>query len=294
MAVDRNQVRKPAKKLRKLVSKMDDQPTPDAVHRLRTHSRRFEAIFEALSLDDHGIPKSTLKDLGKLRKRAGKVRDMDVLTGYASTVHPQGEEDCYVRLLEHLGAERQKYAKRLFKQSKRLRPTLRKNLDRADSFLDKRLRGASNAPPARSFAADATARAMQLISELTAPQPLNRESLHPYRLKVKELRNVLLTTANATDCKFVDDLGMVKDTIGEWHDWEELVAIAGKLLRHGNRCKLLADLKLIVKRKFTQARTVAQRLNKKHPRPFDPPKKGVSSADTSSHAVWRAISALAG
>jgi hypothetical protein len=37
---------------------------------------------------------------------------MDVLTSFASTVHPRDENDCAVQLLEHLGAKRRKYAKR--------------------------------------------------------------------------------------------------------------------------------------------------------------------------------------
>src|SRR5947199_8525892 len=113
MALDRNRLLKPAKKLKKLVKKIGKQPPPDEVHDLRTNARRFKAMFKAFSLDSHGLRKSLLKDLGRVRKRAGKVRDMDVLTAYASTVHPRGEEDCAVQLLEHLGVERRKHATKL-------------------------------------------------------------------------------------------------------------------------------------------------------------------------------------
>ena len=78
-----------------------------------TNTRRFEAVFQALSLDEEGIDKELLKDLGRLRKSAGKVRDMDVLTAFASNVHPRGEEECLVKLLEHLGAQRKKQAGKL-------------------------------------------------------------------------------------------------------------------------------------------------------------------------------------
>jgi CHAD domain-containing protein len=94
MALDRKLLLKPIKKLRKLIKKLDRQPDPDEVHDLRTSTRRFEAAFEALSLSERGVAKSVLKDLRRCRKRAGKVRDMDVLTRYASTVHLTGEEDC--------------------------------------------------------------------------------------------------------------------------------------------------------------------------------------------------------
>ena len=93
MALHRNRLLKPVRKLRKLINRMDRRPAPGKVHDLRTNTRRFEAMFEALSLDAHGLGKSVLKDLGRLRKRAGKVRDLDVLTGFASTIHLQGEEE---------------------------------------------------------------------------------------------------------------------------------------------------------------------------------------------------------
>jgi CHAD domain-containing protein len=74
MALDRDSLLKPVKKLRKLIDKVDTKPTPERVHDLRTNTRRFEAMFEALSLDAQGIGKSVLK--------------------------------CGVQMLEHLGAQR--------------------------------------------------------------------------------------------------------------------------------------------------------------------------------------------
>jgi len=50
--------------------------------------------------------------------------------------------------------------------------------------------------------------------------------------------------------EFIDTLGAVKDAIGEWHDWEELVTIAAKVLDHGGRCKLMTKLKDISHQKI--------------------------------------------
>ena len=106
---------------------MSSNPTPEKVHDLRTSTRRFEAMFEALSLDAQGISKSTVKNLARFRKRAGKVRDMDVLTGYAATVRRQrGEEECAVQLLEFLGARRRKFAKKLYADLHRDSPPARR------------------------------------------------------------------------------------------------------------------------------------------------------------------------
>ena len=81
MAIDADRMHKPVRKLRKLLEKMGSQPAAKDVHDLRTSSRRLEASFQALSLDGGRNGRKVLKKVRKIRKRAGKVRDMDVLTG---------------------------------------------------------------------------------------------------------------------------------------------------------------------------------------------------------------------
>src|SRR5689334_5159063 len=183
MALDRNRLLKPVKKLRKLISKLDRQPAPDEVHDLRTRTRRVEASFEALSLDEQGMSKALLKELGRCRKRAGKVRDMDVLTGYASTVHLKGEEDCALQLIEHLGAQRKKYATKLYAEVRRLRPALRKDLKRASAILAKLVRESGHDSDGSTAGPEAASNAVTLAVQLSVPPRLDRETLHPYRLK---------------------------------------------------------------------------------------------------------------
>jgi CHAD domain-containing protein len=296
MALDRNRLLKPAKKLKKLIKKIGKQPPPDEVHDLRTNARRFEAMFKAFSLNSRGLRKSLLNDLGRLRKRAGKVRDMDVLTGYASTVHPQGEEDCSVQLLEHLGVERRKYAKKLTAEVRRLGPDLRKRFKRIPAIVEKLDRQKRDAAQESTAAADASAAAVRLATELGLPPRLGRDNLHPYRLKVKELRNVLQMGAGASQQKFVDDLGKVKDAIGEWHDWEELVALAPKVLDHGKSCGLITELRNIAKKKYEHALALAKTLRKTYLRSPRQPNKRASAASstTPSEPVWNVTAMLAG
>jgi CHAD domain-containing protein len=90
VALKQTRLVKPVKKLRKLLNTLDSDSAPEQIHDLRTSARRFEAAFKALALEDAGIPKSVFKELGRLRKRAGKVRDMDVLTEFAAATRPRG------------------------------------------------------------------------------------------------------------------------------------------------------------------------------------------------------------
>ena len=63
------------------------------------------------------------------------------------------------------------------------------------------------------------------------------------------------------DQEFVSDLGVVKDAIGDWHDWEELVAIGKKVLQHRN-CKLIAQLKSTADERFNQALDLTEKMRK--------------------------------
>jgi hypothetical protein len=100
------------------------------------------------------------------------------------------------------------------------------------------------------------------FAQLAVPSPLKKADLHPYRLKVKELQNILLMAQARSRSRFVNDLADVEDAIGAWHDWDELVGIASKLLDHDKHCLLLEDLKRIAEIKYDHALSKALRLRK--------------------------------
>src|SRR5690242_2075267 len=137
MALDVERIEKPVRKLRKLLKKAPKNPTPDKVHDLRTNSRRLQTAVEAFALDSRGNERRLLKGLRRLRKRAGKIRDMDVLIGHALTVKPNGEQDCVVQLLEHLGAIRARQAKKLHDEMVQKGTPLRTRLKRSQARIKK-------------------------------------------------------------------------------------------------------------------------------------------------------------
>jgi CHAD domain-containing protein len=292
MPIDVDRVQKPIRKLRKFLKKRPKRPTPDEIHNLRTNTRRFEAAIAAFGLDRNGNERRLLRDLKPIRKRAGKIRDMDVLTDYASDVHVDGEEECLVQLLEHLGASRDREVKKLRAEVTTRAPELRRRQKTSSKHIEKVLRDAdhiefgSNPPATR----EAMASALQLSSELVAPKRLDRKNLHPYRLKVKELRYVLQLASDADHQRFVDKLGQVKDAIGEWHDWEELIAIADSVLDHGANCKLTKKMRTISKEKYDRALKLATQMRSTY---LAPRTSGNGAARVLSRPVLDAISAMA-
>jgi CHAD domain-containing protein len=260
MAVEFKKVRKPGRKLRKLLKRMGARPTPEQVHDFRTNSRKLEANLEAFGMDGSRLGKRVLKPLSRFRKRAGKIRDMDVLTSYAASIQPQdSEKDCAVQL-EYLGAKRRRHAKKFNGASRQDGPVLIKRLKKIERELAKSEARTENGGRPESMA---SSMALQLGSRLASGARLNHSNLHPFRLKVKELRNVL-RLAGDPDQNLLDALGSVKDVIGEWHDWEELVGIAEKTLDHGTQCKLTQTLKATTQKKFDNALSEAEQLRKRY------------------------------
>src|SRR5262245_63511660 len=106
MSFDIERIQKSTRRVRKFLQKNSKRPSSDAIHNLRTSTRSLETTFTTLGFDSKRKVKRLMRDLGDVRKRAGKVRDMDVLTADALMVKQDGEKDCLVQLLEYLGAER--------------------------------------------------------------------------------------------------------------------------------------------------------------------------------------------
>jgi CHAD domain-containing protein len=118
-----------------------------------------------------------------------------------------------VQLLEHLGARRSKQTRKMHTLIGKYGRALRRRLKRTSAHMEKLLRRAQQNLDGTAPAA--MAEALRLSSELSDPPRLDRRNLHPYRLKVKQVRYVLQMAQSSDHAKFVDKLGEVKDVIGE-------------------------------------------------------------------------------
>jgi CHAD domain-containing protein len=104
-------VQKSIVRLRKFLKKKPNSPTPEKLHKKRTSARRLESSLAAMDIGKKRLKKRLERNLPALRKRLGKVRDMDVLTAHVISIAPKApakgpERECLVQLLEHLGAKR--------------------------------------------------------------------------------------------------------------------------------------------------------------------------------------------
>ena len=252
MKLELDHVEKPLRRLRKQLSAFPSNPRPEDVHSLRTHMRRLEATLAALILDQDKEPRRLMKAITPVRKAAGKVRDMDVLIGDVLTLADSHESEGLVRLVEHLAKMRVKNARKLCEVVSGKRKEARRGLKHSSRLIEKTLKRDSSATNGEEAP-------QILISELSHWPSLDESNLHAFRIRIKELRYTL-QLSQEPDAKLVDQLGDVRDAIGEWHDWIELRKIANKVLDPGSDGEVLLRIEEIGKKKFELALEIANKV----------------------------------
>lgn len=256
MKLDPNSVQKPLRNLRKQLNAFPPNPRPEDVHSLRMQTRKLEATVAALVLDREKKSRSLLKLITPVRKAAGKVRDMDVLVGDALTLSGDQPGEGLVRLVQHLSRMRVKSARKLHDIVRRKRQPARKRLKQSSKLLKRKLKD-------HSGAIDGDAAPQILITELRRWPALDANNLHEFRIRIKELR-YMLQLGEEADEKLVDRLGDVKDAIGEWHDWIELLKIAKKVLDSRADGGVLQQIDKIGQEKFQVALAAANQLRERY------------------------------
>jgi len=233
------------------------------VHKLRTTTRRVEAIAAALASNDAKKSRRLLRSIEPVRKAAGGVRDMDVLIANARKLARHSAGDSLTRLLEHLQIARQQKAEELRRALGRRRDAAREDLKEYFRLVRSVLAPVIDPALAKARADQphegVHTAAMNVLRELGEWPPLDAENIHAFRLKVKELRYILQLSANS-DVGLAEALGNVQRRIGDWHDWHQLEEIAREVLDAERDHAILVRIAQTVKRKFGQALAAANRL----------------------------------
>ncbi|HUI83338.1 MAG TPA: CHAD domain-containing protein [Candidatus Binatia bacterium] len=273
MPLDASELDRRVQQLRKRLKKFPKDPAPDDVHDLRTSARRVESILQSLGMDSSTNEKKLLAGLASVRKRAGKVRDMDVLTSDVVGLGLQNDPGCMLRLTKHLGTRRQRHARKLCAEVRRRAPTLRRRLKKSrrrldssvEHLLDIRLDVDLDVSGAEQAPLHATSEALRLSTELASVPRLGKDNLHPYRLEVKRLRYILeMAGEDGPQQAFIGALKQVQDFIGDWHDWVELAGIARDVLQDHSGCGLVSKIEAATRRKFQEALRVTGRMRRQY------------------------------
>jgi CHAD domain-containing protein len=232
------------RKLARQVSKLAEKLAPENVHKFRTSSRRVEVLVLDLAENRTGNDKKLLKLLGRLRKKAGRVRDLDVQSAALRSLRIPQEPGRKSHLMRTLAEERARREKKLAKSlDKRTVAEVRKCLKRTACSLEI----PKNADP--------LSLARQELNDLEVGRgPVTEKTLHQFRIAGKRARYIAeLASQDAEATRLIALLNHMQDVIGDWHDWVQLADKAEKLFGGVQDSALVSALRNITRAKFRQA-----------------------------------------
>jgi CHAD domain-containing protein len=230
-------------KLKRHLSKLPESSAPESVHRFRTYSRRVEVLLGELEPKLSGNEKKLLRLLAKLRKKAGKVRDLDVQLELLRNLRSPQAAGHKAQLQSFLSAERVKREKKLQKAfDKDTVADLRKRLKRAerDVKIPEKI--------------EPLATAQKLVNQVQSDGPMTEETLHQYRIAGKRARYLAELAGNSAEAQtLATQLKTMQDGIGDWHDWLQLTAHAENLFGGVQDSSLVAQLRNVTRAKYREA-----------------------------------------
>ena len=240
-------------RLDRLLARLPSAPAPERVHRFRTTVRRLETLLDALVAEPGRNQRKLMKQLGRLRRRAGRVRDLDVQMAALKTLK-MGDSRRKRQLMDELAQDRFRREEKLVGAlDKATRRQLRRRLQRLQADLAGA--GASPATAPAGAEADPAAIALREFARLAREcGPLNEQKLHDFRMRCKRAR---YTAEMGGETPRVQEvvalLRQIQDSVGAWHDWLVLSARAEKLFGDHSEVPLLAALRNVTRAKFTEA-----------------------------------------
>jgi CHAD domain-containing protein len=230
-------------KLEQDLVKLSSKPRAENVHRFRTGTRRLQILLGELSTKQDRSRKKLLKLLGRIRKRAGKVRDLDVQLAALRALKVPQEPRRKTQLVNHL-IELRGY------QEKKLRKAV--DEDTVGEIRKRLRRAGKNFNPEASRDPLAVARGM--LQQVAPDASVTEALLHQYRILSKRARYAAEFAGPSTEAdKFIAGLKRMQDALGDWHDWLTLTQTAREHLGEVRESSLVAELHNVTGAKFRHA-----------------------------------------
>ena len=244
MAISAERGKSIFRKTEKELLRLSSGHRADAVHGFRTTTRRMQTLLEQLVADNDRKHKKLLKMLNRIRKSAGKVRDIDAQLEALRSLKVHQEPRRKTQLMQSLIELRAQHERKLRK--------LLKKQDIRD--IRKRLRRAGDSVRLDS-SKDPLSVARQMLRTVPVPKgPVDEETLHRYRLVVKSARYAAEFAPKSPETnKFLAELKRMQDALGNWHDWLTLTHTAVERLGDVNQSSLVAVIHNVTRGKFRHA-----------------------------------------
>jgi len=258
MPIDPQRTQLLFQRLNRLLDRLPSSPNPERVHRLRTTVRRLETLLDTLVAEPDRNQRKLMKQMAKVRRRAGRVRDLDVLMAALRTLKI-GDSRRKTQLMQDLAQARGRREKKLVAVlDKTTVRQLRRRIQRV--LADLVLAGESPAAAPAIAEADPVLLGLRDFARLAREYgPLNEQNLHEFRKRCKRVRYTAeMAGETPRVAEVVGPLKQIQDSIGAWHDWLVLSGRAEKLFGDNGDVPLLAALHNVTRAKYAEAvRTVA-------------------------------------
>ncbi len=231
-------------KLQRHLTRLATKPGPQNVHRFRTYSRRVETLLEDLVTDQSRNQKKLVKLMSRLRRKAGKIRDLDAQIAALQTLKvPQ-------QPVQKSQVARALAEKRIQREKKILKAFDKETVAELRSRIKKAARE-TEVPDS----VDPLAVALRRFSDLGNDHaPLTEKKLHQYRIAGKKIRYLAEFAGSKPEAQeVIRQLKSMQDVIGDWHDWLSLTARAEKMFGGVQDSPLVAMLSNVTRAKFRQA-----------------------------------------
>jgi len=271
MSIDPKRSQVVFQKLEQDLIKLSAKLRPDNVHRFRTHTRRLQILLSELSPKLDRNQKKLLKLLGRIRKRAGKLRDLDVQLAALRSLKVPREPRRKTQLVNHLIELRGEQEKKLHKAVD----------DDTVREIRKRLKRAS-----KNFSPDASRDPLALAKKMIegiggSDAPLNEVMLHQHRIVTKRARYAAeFAEPSAETTQIMDGLKRIQDALGDWHDWFTLTRTTSEHLGEIRDSSLVAELHNVAGAKFRHAVSVLLHARAKLLPPVENPPRAAVRATT--------------
>ncbi|MGC2695458.1 MAG: CHAD domain-containing protein [Candidatus Angelobacter sp.] len=226
-----------------VVSKVSSEATPKSVHRLRTTVRRIESLVSYAHPDLGKKLERTLERLAELRRRAGKVRDIDVEVELLDQVGNGSTAKDRKVLSGILKKKRDRHAKRLVSALGKFADS--KLFSRMERIAEKAATGPSDSNRPLAPLEEAGSQLVRMADDFSQ-RSLKPNRLHQARIQVKMIRYLAeLADETPEQQRFIEGLKAAQGAIGAWHDWEELAKLAEKKFADRANCALLSEIRAL-------------------------------------------------
>jgi CHAD domain-containing protein len=254
------------------VAKLAEDVSSKSVHRLRTTIRKAESLVDYARPDLGRKQEKAMKTLAGLRRRAGKVRDLDVqldllgAIGNGSTAHDR-------KVLSEFMKEKR------ISQAERLKSLIEKiQGKKIFSHLNRITEKIATSSASLEGPETPLGRAQGQLSALAAGFARHQNSkpslLHQVRIRMKMIRYLAaLGEESEEQQRFLEELKAVQDALGAWHDWEELAKTVEKHFGDRVNCPLLLETRALLAARYAAANAAVAALFAKHATPVLPAQK---------------------